>query len=217
MIRGIILSIKKALKHLRKVAGLELGHLIRRQASALLDQQLWCLGRDVLVEGNLLVRFGFERNPPPPHLEARSSFYRHGPLTAWGWGLAWTIPHWGSIFVKRYDFKPLYIKSEALSLWRLDDLPLCAPLPCEATALHALVDLAQFWANYERWVTACCPSSYRPAVIAANPNQQTRSIPAEEFADRWAALSEDLSRLVQSMPEPPGWPAKLDLSEGSTT
>jgi len=199
---------EKVMKRLRKAAGLALPPVLRLQGMHLLDQQLWCLGRDVLAESNLLIQAGFSRNPPPAELDARSSFYQHGPLTVWGWGMLWTIPHWGSLFIKRYDFKPLYLLGAAPLIWRMDDLPPCAPPPCEATALHALADLARFWANYERWIMERSPAAYRPLVIAANPNKQTRLIPAADFAACWESLADELARLAQ--PTVQAWPILME-------
>jgi hypothetical protein len=196
------LNSKQIIKRLRQAAGLALPPVLRLQGMHLLDQQLWCLGRDVMAEGNLLMQAGFSRNPPPAELGARSSFYQHGPLTVWGWGMLWTIPHWGSLFIKRYDFKPLYLLGAAPLIWRMDDLPPCAPPPCEATALHALADLARFWATYERWLAEHSLAAYRASVIAANPNKQTRPIPADDFASRWDALADAWVRLIPTVAQP---------------
>ncbi len=163
---------------------------IRQKGSLLLDQQMWCWGQDIgYPEGNLLIRYGFQRIPAPKD-SRYSSTYRRGCWGLWGFGL-W----YGGLFLKRHDFRPLLAEpgtSQPL-VWCADELP---PLhrPTHSTEVGAAGAL--LWAavqqivRYEIWTAEHTGVTYRNNVLNAFPNKRKGLIPAEAMVDAWLEIAE---------------------------
>lgn len=86
---------------------------LRRLAVALLDQQLWCLGRDVTrIGGNVLAELGMCRYRSQ---DGRGStaytgrVARDGVVWLWGFGLLYWQPDRGGMFLRRYGFDPVLV------------------------------------------------------------------------------------------------------------
>ena len=151
------------------------GKTWRRDGLHLFNQQLWCWGRDAAFDaGNLLVRYGFERQERPAGVEG-SSIYRldSAPgqrIILRGFGAFIGDNRWGGLFLKRFDFSPLVRPEPDLSvpIWHADHVPEFSPAG-DLTALQngnrLLSDLIDWICSYERWVRRCVGASYRREIV----------------------------------------------------
>ncbi len=181
---------------------------LRRLGSILLDQQMWCWGRDICYpDGNLLVEYGFTRLPAPQSggRHIASAYQRataDGILTLWGFGLWYSAS--SSIFLRRYEFRPrITDRTAAPLIWRAEDLP---PLHMPKTdavvsaARELLRQAAQQISAYERWVAARAGISQRQRIIEGFPNRRKGYIPAESMAEQWTTLAAQCSAPVSPHP-----------------
>jgi hypothetical protein len=88
------------------------GQQRNRIASVLLDQQMWCWGRDIVrSEGNLLLQFGFRKERPPATVSGCTAYiltpFPGCQLILWGFGLFFGLESSGGVFLRRYEFKPV--------------------------------------------------------------------------------------------------------------
>lgn len=143
---------------------------IRRFGGKLMEQQLWCWGRDVeRVDDNLLIRFGFERHRDR-ETEDRSTCYRLDRdqlhVSLWGFGMFFGRRELGGLFVDRFNFCPNWAPIESLSLaihWP-DELPVFArPLGQEQwQRARTLWESLLLWiAQYEKWIRTTAGIAYR--------------------------------------------------------
>ena len=143
---------------------------VRRFGGRLMEQQVWCWGRDVdHPDGNLLMRFGFERHRDNT-TDARSTCYRLDQdqlhVSLWGFGMFFGRRDLGGLYLDRFDFCPKWAPIESLSLvihWP-DELPLFARPQGRPQWERAreLWKSSLFWiANYEAWVRSTAGLAYR--------------------------------------------------------
>lgn len=138
----------------------------------LFDQQMWCLGRDVLRPGdNLLAARGFHRTPAPTGA-ATSSFWR-----------------------LRCDDADLELSSLGVRLTRGAEslfVPRNATLRHVREADPALVAwLCAWFAAWEDWVGRRCGDAWRTQTLAERTRRA--AVPGPEMSDAWREL-ERLSR-----------------------
>lgn len=176
---------------------------LRRKAVALLDQQLWCWGRDVCrPEGNLLLDLGMCRYRSPVPGNDRTAYTGRVPgdgvVWLWGFGLAYWRPDVGGVFLKRSGFDPLLMPQpldrpahspDELSPWLVR--PTTAAL--RATAAAAVRAAAGWVAGYEHWVGENFGIGYRRAALAARDTPP--AVPAREMARAWENLEKKAGRL----------------------
>lgn len=110
--------------------GLPLSIAERRRAARLLDQQMWCWGRDVHHEdGDALCAYGFHRWRRPAGVPGGHAYtIAVGPgrrLTIWGFALVLADERDGLIRIGRFEFAASWRPGEGLPgpAWRLDQLP----------------------------------------------------------------------------------------------
>jgi hypothetical protein len=202
----------KAPTKLRTLSGgFRLPLAITKPGTALLNRQMWAFGRDVLhPDGNLLVRYGFERLPAPNarwHSAYVLPINAQQSLMAWGFGLWWRDLSVGSIFLKRYDFRPQFTASSALpQVWAVENLPSLTAEPTDRpSALTLLAALLDALASYEAWVLAVCGGVYRARVLASCPEQHRALCAAEDGAAAWrdlAAQVADHGKLANTIAQP---------------
>ncbi|MCO5215612.1 MAG: hypothetical protein M9953_04965 [Thermomicrobiales bacterium] len=90
-----------------------------RTLSRVVRQQFWLFGWDIRrQEGNVLIELGFERTPNPTGAKSGSTRYHRVTaegdiVTLWGFGVCWSSPDLGSIYVPR--LKPRASWTPALS------------------------------------------------------------------------------------------------------
>lgn len=86
------------------------------QAIALLSQQCWCWGRDILrPQGNWLLETGFERFRPPEKYRDRGSVYQmllpdDRLIILRGFGVLFGQIEFGGVYLPRFEFTPRYTK-----------------------------------------------------------------------------------------------------------
>jgi len=189
---------------------------LRRRAVALLDQQLWCWGRDVArPEGNVLLDLGMCRYRSAEQGPDRTAYTGRvagdGTVWLWGFGLMYCDPKRGGVFLRRNGFEPLLVdtpperpvhSSEQLG-------PLIRPTTAQQRATAgALVRAVAAWiAGYEHWIAETFGTAYREAILAARDKPPV--VPAQEMAAAWEHLAKKATRLTLSPPTLIGARSKL--------
>jgi hypothetical protein len=177
-----------------------------RRAVALLDQQLWCWGRDVArPAGNILLGLGmcrYRSNEPGPDRTAYTGRVAgDGVVWLWGFGMVYYLPGRGGVFLRRNGFDPVLVTEPDRPVHLPEHL---GPFVRPATARHRGVvrelvrDAAMWIAGYEHWVAENLGTAYRAATLAAR--DKTSAFPAREMARAWEHLAKKSVRL--SDPEP---------------
>ncbi len=169
-----------------------------RQAASLLNQQIWCWGRDVLrPEGNWLVEIGFERIEPPATHEDCSSVYilnlpRGKSVVLRGFGLFYGDPRHGGVFLPRYQFLPQYTTCDTLERppWSKAELPeFDTPTESErARCISLAVDAIEWIRAYEANVVEVLGLEYRRSTLVKWDNGKRIVLPAEAMVPTWQAL-----------------------------
>jgi hypothetical protein len=162
---------------------------------ALLDQQLWCWGRDIVrPQGNVLLRYGFSRSRPPEGRFGSSAYtLRPDPrirITLWGFGVFYGSAGSGGLFLKRRSFSPLLTpQPDPGGAWSQADLPpVHSPASREEcrTARRLLCGVLGWIAEYERWVRTELGPDHRRLCVAEWPKA---ALPADEMAEGWLKLA----------------------------
>lgn len=175
----------------------------RRWAAGLLDQQLWCLGRDIArPDGNVLLGLGMCRYRAPGG-EASSLYTLYtaavesgGSLFLWGFGAMYAEPGAGGVFVRRHDFAPRLTARESavgvfdpVALGRLTTPTAARELAAVRTLLPRL---AGWFARYEHWIAETHGPAYRTAVLAVRAKPP--AVPAGHMAAAWERAAKGCRR-----------------------
>ncbi|MEN1679674.1 MAG: hypothetical protein AAGJ46_08775 [Planctomycetota bacterium] len=174
-----------------------------KQGVALLCQQIWCWGRDILrPEGNWLVELGFERVKAPEDLEQCSSVYtlqlpRGRRVVLRGFGVFFGDDSHGGVFLPRYEFAPKFTANATLNCppWSANDLPeLTPPDESNQDACRSMtLDLIDWIHGYEANVVEQLGIDYRRSTLADWKGGKRKSLPAEELAGAWRSLGETIA------------------------
>lgn len=173
---------------------------LRRWATSLFDQQLWCWGRDIeRPEGNVLLDLGMSRYRSPE--PGCSTLYKavlagDAEVWLWGFGLLYRDPGVGCVFLRRYGFDPLLVaRPLEHPVHRPEDIvPLVRPTGPGWTAAERLVQDAAHWiAGYEHWIAENLGIEYRRSVL--NARDKPPIVPADEMAASWERLARKSFRL----------------------
>jgi hypothetical protein len=163
---------------------------------ALLDQQLWCWGRDIRHPGgNVLRRYGFLPHRPA-HPDGGSTAYAldscpERRLVLWGFGVFYGDAARGGLFLKRYEFSPR-LAAQPLPpwvLWHPGHLPPVRDPESsdERVWLQGLyTDALQWIASYEQWIAQRFGREYRRRCVAGYARAL---VPADAMAATWKALA----------------------------
>lgn len=165
-------------------------------AGALMNDQCWCWGQDVLYSGgNLLVRYGLERvaggGPGGRSAGYTRAINDRGGIWLRGAGVFYSRGSGAGIFLGRYDVRPRVIACDVppLEKWSeqgLGAFPLAVASEQGVEAACLLVPEACAWiAGYERWIVETVGVAHREQCLDRWPKRQT---PAGEFALRWHSL-----------------------------
>lgn len=146
---------------------------VRKLGIDLLNQQMWLLGCDLRRrDGNLLLKYGFEKFRPPENIKGSTCYCKyvgeHEWLMLWGFGLFLQNKNEKGIFLKRYEFTPRLMSFPA-STWSIEQMP-CSHAPhCvdECEQCKSLMSKACVWfAEYETWVLQNAGLEYRKDCLA---------------------------------------------------
>lgn len=167
------------------------------EAASLLNQQLWCWGRDIEASsGNLLVAHGFQRIAKPKGVSA-ASIYRldltpSSRVILRGFGVFFGDDRWGGVFLPRFEFTPQFSAEPDLSrpAWSSDDLPsLRRPRKGQMPWCQRLMlDLIDWIRRYEIWIAAHQGVTYRHETLVDWKAKHESVVPAEEIAVAWRLL-----------------------------
>jgi len=164
-------------------------------AEALMNDQCWCWGQDVLYpRGNLLIRYGLERIATPGPGGKTAGYTRSiddgGSVSLRGSGVLYSRGGAG-IVLGRFDVLPRLATGDAPPLDRWIEKGLSAfPLAAAsgegmAAACRLVPELCAWIAAYELWIAETVGLEHREACLQRWPKRTT---PAGEFAQRWSAL-----------------------------
>lgn len=195
-------------------SSLEIPSDLEALAGRLLDQQLWCWGRDVARrEGNLLIDYGFERHVPDGRAVQTSSYSAKHPcgdsLALWSWGLFYGCPACGGLFLRRTSIAPCLTAESTCPHphWPVGVLPRHRRprTPEEAVVARTLlVRVARWIGRFEEWIRRTVGSEHRAACL----REWHRVIgDSESLAGLWTATAEEIERRatvieVDSVPDP---------------
>lgn len=186
-----------------------LGPAVVREATPLLDWQLWCLGRDICVAcGNLLLAAGFERHRPDRLGTGTAAYVRElGPgrrLIVWGFGVCYGDDALGGVFLRRHGFLPrLTPATIPMPAWLPTHVrPARAPRNAEAWRQARTLTAAacEALAAHERFVLATVGADHRHRCAAERPRRMQRAlrIAPHETAAAWDAVA----GILRGAPEP---------------
>lgn len=190
---------------------------LRRRATSLLDQQLWCWGRDIVrPAGNVLLDLGMCRFRPPQSAREGNLYTCRvagdAEVWLWGFGLLYCTREHGGIFLRRYGFDPLLLEHPPKNpVFRPGDLgPLARPTTASRRRTAAiLVRAAVEWiAGYEHWVAEQFGIGYREAVLAAR--KKSPAVAAQDMAREWERIAKKAGRLSAALPATGPWSRILD-------
>lgn len=165
-------------------------------AQALMSDQCWCWGQDVLYpRGNLLIRYGLERIAVPGPGGRTAGYTRSiddgGGVWLRGSGVLYSRGSGGGILLGRFDTSPRLATGDDPPLERwiekgLSAFPLAAASGEGMAAARRLVPEACSWiADYELWIAETVGVEHRERCLERWPKRAT---PAGEFTQRWRAL-----------------------------
>ncbi len=174
-----------------------------QRAAALLDQQLWCWGRDVVhPQGNVLLRLGMCHYRPMLPGRACSPSYTGelssgGQITLWGFGVFLGKLGQGGVYIHRFGFTPLYTSQhQIVGVGSSEELPPLTP-PASAEEWQRVrglvVELASWIAHYEHWAVENLGLEYRRRCLAQRG--QPPVVPAEKMASAWEQLAQRCRKL----------------------
>ncbi|MEZ6143667.1 MAG: hypothetical protein R3B84_24145 [Zavarzinella sp.] len=177
----------------------------RTQAAKLLDQQLWCWGRDILhPKGNLLLDLGMCRYRDANHQKdgtMYSASTNEGNIVwLWGFGIMCCSPQGDGVFLQRSRFEPKRLRHRPprpVHYWH--DLPLIQKTATrtETNQMQAMLKQLFLWiSQYEHWIAETQGVSYRQSTIEAAPKKY--QVPGAKLAWQWSQLAKKLHRLNTS-------------------
>lgn len=167
---------------------------VRRFGGKLMEQQLWCWGRDIEhPDENLLMGFGFERHRDCS-TDDRSTCYRLDQdqlhVSLWGFGMFFGQRELGGLYLNRFDFCPQWAPVESLSLaihWP-DELPVFTRprgRPQWQRARELWKSCLLWIANYETRVRSTVGLAYRRECV---DDWLRPFVRAEKMAAAWRFL-----------------------------
>ena len=176
----------------------------RRFTAQLLDQELWCLGRDVARKSNILLDLGFCRYRSAD-AKSEATLYTTaipdgGTIWLWAFGVAITEPGHGSTFVRRYDFAPRSTPRE--SFLGIHDAESVGHLRQPtghrewATLRRQLTKLCQWLAYYEHWIAENQSHGWRQECLAKRGKPTI--VDARSMAPAWEVAAKTCKHLNAS-------------------
>lgn len=179
---------------------------VRRRGTPLLNLQGWCWGRDICrAQGNLLLAHGFERHRPPEGKLGSSAYSLKlntlRSVVLWGFGLLYSDPEHGAVYLPRCGFTPQLTSSVELptTIWEMAQLPVMhTPTSAgEWRCLLTLLSASLTWiGEYEHWIAANVGIEYRCQCVA---EWKRSTIAATEIAVSWQQLAATCAQRRQAI------------------
>ncbi len=177
---------------------------IIERALVLLNQQIWCWGRDILrPEGNWLNEIGFNSIKPPSERHQCSSMYclelpGGKSVVLRGFGSFYGCSERGSVFLHRYKFLPKYTKHATLENlpWAIEDLPEWdMPNASQQNFCASLtLDFINWVKSYEEEIIDRLGVEYRASILSSWEHAKAPIIPAKDMANAWGMLADAISK-----------------------
>lgn len=174
------------------------------QAAALFGQQVWYWGQDVLNRrGNILVKMGFERNPPPKNRGDCSSIYTlevnsKQRIILRGFGVFWGDDERGGLLLLRDRFESKYMEESRprKPCWARHDFPkLFGPtVDQHLQCLELLVDLIEWIRQYEQRILNEYGFPYRQKVFHKWNDGKRQVLQPEDVPAAWQRCSDLISQ-----------------------
>jgi hypothetical protein len=172
---------------------------MKRHGSALQDQQFWCWGFDIREQGNLFLRYGF--NKYSQDKSCGGSVYSLVPtdgvsVRLWGGTLIYCDVRYGQLHIKRHDFEPRLLPEDYVPAYALPEGSHTADTAEACQRVAALASDCWRWiAAYERWVLDEAGLLHRQRAVSAWKSNAVMLIEAEQMAAMWAGFADEVSRL----------------------
>ena len=186
----------------------------RRRAAGLLDQQLWCLGKDILhPEGNVLIELGLCQYREPGQPVNGCTMYR-GPmdneatLRLWGFGVLIEMPKSPAVFIRRYDFQPKLCNAPTKPIHDIDHLGTLSNPVSRADVLllrDRLPRLCDWLARYEHWIAERYGQKYRQDILAARVAKRSPVVMAQRQGAAWERMAKSCKRYRESVCRATPW------------
>lgn len=172
---------------------------LARRGEDLLHHQCWAWGADVrYAEGNLLLRYGFERAALG---DARRYVLNRADrwLVLWPFGLAFASPSRTeslAIFVGRFSFEPKCVDASSAAIaWSSAGLEELAPDGVAvADALDLMLGAVRWIEAYERWVSRVAGRAYRARTLLT---WERATLCGGELHAGWSSLARELEDVVR--------------------
>jgi hypothetical protein len=186
---------------------------MRHDAARLLDQQLWCWGRDIShPEGNLLLRLGMCRYRPAFATRDGTLYTARvgdsATIHLWGFGIYFVDAEHGGLFLRRGSFRPrMGSRPDALGLHTAEQVEASTrPLPASASrsARKLIEGFARWVAQYEHWIAETLGVTYRRDCLTGWDKKPVCE--AKAMASRWEEVGRKAIRLLQPPLEGPTGP-----------
>jgi len=185
------------------------GNEIIERALVLLNQQIWCWGRDILrPEGNWLNEIGFKSIKPPSERHKCSSMYclelpGGKSVVLRGFGSFYGCSERGSVFLHRYKFLPKYTKLATLENlpWAIEDLPEWdMPNASQQNFCASLtLDFINWVKSYEEEIIDRLGVEYRASILSSWEHAKAPIIPAKDMANAWGMLGDAISKDLECL------------------
>jgi hypothetical protein len=160
-----------------------------RKGRKLLHAQCWAWGRDVRhAEGNLLLRYGFERLRHSEEVSGSSQYTtRWEGLTVRLWGFGIYIGREQGIYMNRFEFQP---RTAVLAdAWAPEQLSPGA----RSHDIALLLAFLRWVCSYEQWIDQTQGRAYRKSVLA-----QFGKLPeSPHLASEWLRLEAVIASSVR--------------------
>lgn len=188
---------------------------LSKRGSSLLHAQCWAWGQDIRHhEGNLLLRYGFERLRPPNHLSGCSQYTctREGvTIRLWGFGVY--IGQTQGMYLNRFEFMPRHAKrADAWTPAQVGHGPRLRDPELLLTFLRWICD-------FESWVEETVGRRYRQAVLLSFAKHSEGAL---DLVVEWLRLKQAVQDFYSAEtaappPTPPtiGRPELLPAPEGA--
>jgi hypothetical protein len=170
-------------------------------ARKLFDQQLWCWGQDILCkDGNLLLRYGFTKTPPPAKHKAVASLYcfenKQCTVILRGFGMIYGNQKHGYLFLDRSSLRAKWFPTIPTELWTIEDLwqhtRKTKVQPSNEAKQQLLICAIRWLKAYESWIVREIGVPWREQTLTT---WQRCCCSGAEMTKSWQAILEELTAI----------------------